>query len=283
MSLALARQAEESRRELEAAHRVQSHSLPPPCLELGGLTVAGRCIQRGPVGGDVYDVRALSGNRVAILVADLSGHDVSAALNTAMLRAIVWREAEQADSPGEVLARLNEQLCRDLPDEHFASVVFAWFDPATGRLHYANAGHPTSYLRSSSTGWRELESSGPVLGLVPGAEYSDLELEVISGSRLFVCTDGVTEARDPRGQLWGTGELVAILDSTGSEDLGRVVERILERLVRFRGDKAQEDDLTLMMAELSLFAARSEECVMSGTVQSNESERKQHRLTSQVK
>jgi HAMP domain-containing protein len=108
MSRALAEHAEDSKRELDAAHRVQSHSLPPSCFELGGVRIGGRCIQRGPVGGDVYDVRLLPGERVAILVADLSGHDVSAALNTAMLRSIVWREAEQAESPAEVLARLNE-------------------------------------------------------------------------------------------------------------------------------------------------------------------------------
>jgi phosphoserine phosphatase RsbU/P len=248
MSRALADQAEDSKRELDAAHRVQSHSLPPSCFEIGGVRIGGRCLQRGPVGGDVYDVRLLPGDRVAMLVADLSGHDVSAALNTAMLRAIVWREAEQADSPAEVLSRLNEQLCRDLPAEHFASAVFAWFDPTTGRLHYANAGHPTSYFRSDSTTWRELESSGPVLGLISGAEYSSLELEVVSRSRLFVCTDGVTEAFDPHGRLWGTRELVALLESDEPGDPREVVNRILDRLVEFRGVRPQEDDVTVMLA-----------------------------------
>jgi serine phosphatase RsbU (regulator of sigma subunit) len=248
MSRALADQAEDSKRELDAAHRVQSHSLPPSRFEIGGVQIGGRCMQRGPVGGDVYDVRLLPGDRVAMLVADLSGHDVSAALNTAMLRAIVWREAEQADSPAEVLARLNEGLCRDLPAEHFASAVFAWFDPITGRLHYANAGHPTSYFRSDSTNWRELESSGPVLGLISGAEYSNLELEVIPGSRLFICTDGVTEAFDPQGRLWGTRELVSLLESDEPGDPREVVCRILDRLIQFRGDRPQEDDVTVMMA-----------------------------------
>jgi HAMP domain-containing protein len=91
MSQALAEAERERRLELEAARRAQSHSLPPPLLELAGVRIAGRCIQRGPVGGDVYDTRLLPGDRVAILVADLSGHDVSAALNTALLRSIVWR------------------------------------------------------------------------------------------------------------------------------------------------------------------------------------------------
>ena len=89
----------------------------------------------------------LPGDRVGVLVADLSGHNVAAALHTAMVRAIVRREAEQAASPGEVLARLNDQLVRDLPDEHFATAFLGWFDPHAGRLDYANAGHPPAALR----------------------------------------------------------------------------------------------------------------------------------------
>src|SRR5262249_5397754 len=157
--------------------RVQSHLLPPSHFHLGCVEVAGRCLQKGPVGGDVLDVRLLAGDRVAILVADLSGHDIAAALHTAMLRAIVWREAEQAASPGEALCRLNRQLGRALPVEHFASAVFGWFAPGTGHLLYANAGHPPSYLRSPGGQLRELEGTGPVLGLIPEAEYSSLAIE----------------------------------------------------------------------------------------------------------
>jgi len=224
------------------------------------------------VGGDVYDVRLLPGNRVAILIADLSGHDVSAALNTAMLRSIAWREAEQTESPGEVLAGLNGQLCRDLPTEHFASAILAWFDLAAGRLRYANAGHPSSYYHSTSAAWRELESGGPVLGLIPGAEYPTLVLECVPGSRLFVCTDGVTETIDPQGQFWGTRELVAMLESTRSEDPIRVVEQILEGLVRFRGDKPQEDDVTLMVAGLLPVGLEAGETRLVRDCWTNESE-----------
>jgi sigma-B regulation protein RsbU (phosphoserine phosphatase) len=165
-----------------------------------------------------------------------------------MLRAIVWREAEQADSPGEVLCRLNGQLCRDLPGGHFASAVFGWFDPATGRLLYANAGHPPSYLRSPGEPLRELEGTGCVLGLIPEAEYSSLAVETQPGSQLFVYTDGLTEANDPQGRLWGTEELVALLESSGPERPDRVVDRVLERLMQFRGERPQEDDMTVMLA-----------------------------------
>jgi len=167
MSRALAEQAENNKREMEAAHRVQSHLLPPSHFHLGCLEVAGRCIQKGPVGGDVLDVRLLAGDRVAILVADMSGHDIAAALHTAMLRAIVWREVEGAKSPGEVLAQLNARLCQDLQGGHFATAFFGWFDPSTNRLHYASAGHPSAFLIPPAGGLRELESTGPLLGVLP--------------------------------------------------------------------------------------------------------------------
>ena len=150
MSRTLADQAEAARREMETARRVQAHLLPPPDLRLGCVHVAGRSLPSGPVGGDVYDVRLLPGGRVAVLVVDLSGHNVAAALHTAMVRAIAWREAEQADGPGEVMARLNERLCQDLPDEHFATGFFGWFDPGSNRLLYANAGHPPALLQDAA-------------------------------------------------------------------------------------------------------------------------------------
>jgi serine phosphatase RsbU (regulator of sigma subunit) len=248
MSRALAGQAENSRRELEAAHRVQSHLLPPPHFHLGCLEVAGRCVQKGPVGGDVLDVRLLAGDRVAILVADMSGHDIAAALHTAMVRAIVWREAEQAKTPGEVVARLNELLCRDLPGEHFATAFFGWFDPHANRLHYANAGHPSALLQTPAECLVELASTGPILGLMPDLSKFDASAELKPGSRLLVITDGVTETRAPGGDLFGATELVNLLVGDGACEPNRLVEEILARGVSFRQGEPQQDDVTVLLA-----------------------------------
>ncbi|MHB8879181.1 MAG: PP2C family protein-serine/threonine phosphatase, partial [Myxococcaceae bacterium] len=133
MSRALADKAEADRREMATAERVQSGLLPSERVRLGGFEFVGRCIQAGPVGGDVYDVRLLPDGRVGLLVADLSGHNVAAALHTAMVRAIVWREAADAACPGEVLSGLNSQLAENLPEEHFATVFFGWLDLRHGR------------------------------------------------------------------------------------------------------------------------------------------------------
>jgi sigma-B regulation protein RsbU (phosphoserine phosphatase) len=248
MSRALAEEAESNRYELEAARQVQSHLLPPRALRLGCLDVAGVCIPKGPVGGDVYDVRLLPGGRTGVLVADLSGHNVAAALHTALVRTVFWREAEQADSPGEVMARVNDQLCRDLAGEQFASAFFGWFDPRSGCFRCANAGHPSAYLRSPPGELHELANSGPLLAIVPGAEFESVTVPIEPNALLLAFTDGVVETRDPQGAFLGTDELIAGLRTDGRSDPSRSLDRILDRIAAFRDGRPQEDDVTVMIA-----------------------------------
>ncbi len=248
MSRTLADQAESERREMETARRVQAHLLPPPELRLGCVQVAGRSLPSGAVGGDVYDVQLLPGDRVGVLVVDLSGHNVAAALHTAMVRAIVWREAEQADGPGEVLARLNERLCQDLPDEHFATAFFGWFDLRSNRFRYANAGHPPALLRHATGHSHELGPTMPLLGILPDLLGSEAAVEVGPGTRLLVYTDGLTETIGPQGDLWGTRELATLVETEGPTAPIRLIDRILEQVAAFRGERSQGDDLTVMLA-----------------------------------
>jgi sigma-B regulation protein RsbU (phosphoserine phosphatase) len=248
MSRTLADQAEADRREMETARRVQAHLLPSPDLRLGCVQVAGRSLPAGPVGGDIYDVQLLPGDRIGLLVVDLSGHNVAAALHTAMVRAIAWREAEQAESPGEVMARLNERLCQDFPDEHFATGFFGWFDPSSHQLRYASAGHPPALLQSPAGPLRELGPTMPLLGVVPGLPAADAAVEVEPESRLLLFTDGLTEVTDPHSNLWGTGELGTLLRDERSADPGGLVARILERSIEFRRSALQQDDVTIVLA-----------------------------------
>jgi serine phosphatase RsbU (regulator of sigma subunit) len=249
MSRALAGRAEAERREMEAARLVQAHLLPPPELELGRVHVAGRCLPAGPVGGDLYDVRPLPGARVAVLVADLSGHNVAAALHTAMVRAIVWREADEAPGPGEVLARLNERLCRELPEEHFVTAFFGWFDARSDRLRYASAGHPPGLLLGASGNVIELGPTMPLLGVIPDLPGAEAMVEVGPAGRLLVFTDGLVEVADRAGTLWGAGELPAILASGTGAGPARLVERLLGRRAEVRAAGSPHDDVTLVVAD----------------------------------
>lgn len=248
MSLALAEEADANRREMETARRVQAHLLPPPEFRLGCLEIAGRCLPAGPVGGDIYDVQLLPGDRVGVLVADMSGHNVAAALHTAMVRAIVWREAEHAKTPGEVIVRLNERLCQDLPGEHFATAFFGWFDPSSNRLHYASAGHPSAFLQARAGSPRELEATGPLLGVLSDLPDTDASVEVAPGDRLLVITDGLTETESPEGKQWGTAGIVALLGAEAPAKPRRLVEEIFGRAVAFRREGSQQDDLTVLLA-----------------------------------
>ncbi|MDX2059722.1 MAG: SpoIIE family protein phosphatase [Gemmatimonadales bacterium] len=249
MSRVIAEQAEADRRELETARRVQAHLLPPSEFRLGLLEFAGRCTQAGPVGGDVYDVQPLPGDRVGILVADLSGHNVAAALHTAMVRAIVWREAEQAASPGEVLGRLNDRLCRDLPEEHFATAFFGWFEARSGRLYYANAGHPPAYLVSPRGSPRELGPTGPLLGVLPDVPHGSESVELEPGGALLAYTDGLPESMGQDGELWGSDEMLAVFRSGEADRPAQVVARLLDRAAAFRGPVSPQDDVTVIIAK----------------------------------
>jgi serine phosphatase RsbU (regulator of sigma subunit) len=249
MSRALAEQAEADRREMETARQVQSALLPPLRVRLGGIEIAGRCLQAGAIGGDVYDVQPLPGGRVGLLVADLSGHNVAAALHTAMVRAIVWREAREAAGPGEVLARLNDQLCRNLPEEHFATAFFGWYDPGAERLRYASAGHPPALLADASDRPHELGPTMPLLGILPDVEAGEATAEIAPGSKLLVYTDGLVEVTDSSGKLWGDGELATLLAAGVGDGPDRLVARILERRDSVRGDGSPRDDVTVVLAE----------------------------------
>ena len=248
MSRALAEHAEANRRAMETARRVQSHLLPPSPLHVGCLEVAGRCEQAGPVGGDLYDVQPLPGGRVGLLVVDLSGHNVAAALHTALVRSIVWREAERSQSPGQVLARLNAELLRELPEEHFATAFLGWFDPRCGRFEYANAGHPPATLKTPDGRTLSLTPTCPLLGILPEVPESGASVTVGAGARLLVFTDGLTELTNPEGNQWGDDEAIRLLEASDAEPAEQLLEVVLEQAAEFRGGGPQIDDLTLVVA-----------------------------------
>lgn len=249
MSQRLAEQAESDRREMETARRVQAHLLPSRELRIERLSVAGRCLPAGPVGGDIYDVQLLPGGRVGVLVVDMSGHNVAAALHTAMVRAIVWREAIDAAGPGDVLARVNDRLTKDLPEEHFATAFFGWFEPACDQFRYANAGHPPALLRHSSGEVQELGPTMPLLGVLDVVAEADAVADFGPGSRLLSFSDGLVEIADSGGRMWGTTEVEAILARSEGFCPEAIVSRLLERHEHFKAPDSPRDDVTLVLVE----------------------------------
>jgi ketosteroid isomerase-like protein len=232
--------------ELRMARTIQQASLPKELPTLEGWQITPYYRPAREVGGDFYDVFDLQEARVGVVVGDATGKGVPAALvvsaTSSMLRAVA--QALGSSSPGEVLGRVNETLFARIPANMFVTCFYTILDPKSGTLSYANAGHDLPYL------WRggdadELRARGMPLGLMPGMTYEEKELELDPGQGVFFYSDGLVEAHDPKGEMFGFPRLRALVAEHGEE--GPLGDFCLEKLYSFVGEGwEQEDDITLL-------------------------------------
>jgi ketosteroid isomerase-like protein len=232
--------------ELRMARTIQQASLPKELPTLEGWQITPYYRPAREVGGDFYDVFDLQEARVGVVVGDATGKGMPAALvvsaTSSMLRAVA--QALGSSSPGEVLGRVNETLFARIPANMFVTCFYAILEPKSGTLSYANAGHDLPYL------WRggdadELRAGGMPLGLMPGMTYEEKELELDPGQGVFFYSDGLVEAHDPKGEMFGFPRLRALVAEHGEE--GPLGDFCLEKLYSFVGEGwEQEDDITLL-------------------------------------
>jgi predicted ester cyclase len=230
--------------DLRVARRIQQASLPKEVPEVQGWQINPHYQPAREVGGDFYDFLELEDGRLGMVVGDATGHGVPAALvmstTCGMLRAV----ALTVDSPGEVLARVNEALSARIPPSMFVTCFYAILEPTSGRLLYANAGHDLPYLRR---GWgaEELRARGMPLGLMPGMSYEEKEVMLGAGEAVLFYSDGLVEAHDPEGEMFGFPRLRALIAEHAEE--GALVDFLMEKLHSFTGEGwEQEDDITLV-------------------------------------
>jgi serine phosphatase RsbU (regulator of sigma subunit) len=199
------------------------------------------------VGGDFYDFFALEEGRVGVVVGDATGKGIPAALvseaTSNMLRAVA--QALGSSSPGEVLERVNETLLARIPPNMFVTCFYAILNPMSGHLSYANAGHDLPYLHRGRGDAEELRARGMPLGLMPGMSYEEKEIKLDVGENVFFYSDGLVEAHDPKGEMFGFPRLRALItEHTEEKSLG---DFLLEELYSFVGEGwEQEDDITLL-------------------------------------
>ena len=245
------RERERIEQELLVARRIQQAALPAAVPELEGWHINPYYQPAREVGGDFYDFHLLSEGRLGLVVGDATGKGVPAALvmstTCGMLQAV--SEALDSSSPGEVLERVNEALTIRIPANMFVTCFYAVLDPNSGRLSYANAGHDLPYLHHSGD-CEELRARGMPLGLMPGMSYEGKEIELDVGEGVFFYTDGLVEAHDPKGEMFGFPRLRALIAEHNEErSLGAF---LLEELYSFVGEGwEQEDDVTLLGLERS--------------------------------
>jgi serine phosphatase RsbU (regulator of sigma subunit) len=238
--------------ELQVARSIQQASLPKEVPEPEGWQISPFYQPAREVGGDFYDFFEIDDERLGLVVGDATGKGVPAALVMAstrsMLRAVA--QAMGSSSPGEVLGRVNDSLATDVPPNMFVTCFYAILDPESGRLRYANAGHDLPYLHRNGDA-EELRARGMPLGLMPGMGYEEKEIELDVGESALFYSDGLVEAHDPKGEMFGFPRLRALVAEHAEEaDLG---EYLLEELYSFVGEGwEQEDDITLLTLERSV-------------------------------
>jgi serine phosphatase RsbU (regulator of sigma subunit) len=204
------------------------------------------------VGGDFYDFHPLSGGRLGLVVGDATGKGVPAALvmstTCGMLRAV--SQALDSASPGEMLERVNEALVPSIPANMFVTCFYAILDPKSGSLSYANAGHDLPYLRRVGGDAEELRARGMPLGLMLGMSYEEKEILLDAGEGVLFYSDGLVEAHDSKGEMFGFPRLRELVAEHAEE---RSLEKtLLEELYSFVGEGwEQEDDITLLTLKRS--------------------------------
>jgi steroid delta-isomerase-like uncharacterized protein len=251
--VAEARERERLDQELRVARQIQQALLPEATPELDGWEVAAYYKPAREVGGDFYDFLKLEDGRLGLVVGDATGKGMPAALVMATTRGMLRAAAQTLDSPGEVLKRVNDALYPDIPSNTFVTCFYVILDPAEGQLLYANAGHDLPYLYRSGDA-EELRARGMPLGLMPSMRYEEGEDFLSEGDGVLFYSDGLVEAHDPKGEMFGFPRLRTLIAEHGKErSLG---DFLLEELYSFTGEGwEQEDDITLLTVERS--ASRS--------------------------
>src|SRR5215211_1652792 len=231
--------------DLRVARTIQQASLPKEVPDLEGWQINPYCQPAREVGGDFYDFFELEDGRLGIVVGDATGHGVPAALVMASARSMLRAVAQASDSPGEALRRVNGPLATDIPPNMFVTCFYAILDPESGSLTYANAGHDLPYLHRDGAA-EELRATGMPLGLMPGMEYEEKQTILEAGEAALLYSDGLVEAHDPKGEMFGFPRLRALVAEHAEEErpLG---EFLMEELYTFVGEGwEQEDDITLL-------------------------------------
>jgi serine phosphatase RsbU (regulator of sigma subunit)/ketosteroid isomerase-like protein len=238
------RERERVEQELRVARSIQQASLPKEVPTLEGWQIAPFYRPAREVGGDFYDFHLLPGGRLGLVVGDATGKGVPAALVMSTTCGMLRLAAQSHSSPGQMLRGVNEVLFPNLPSNMFVTCFYAILEPRSGHLVYANAGHDLPYLHRNGDA-EELRARGMPLGLMPEMSYEEKETIVHSGEAALLYSDGLVEAHDPEGDMFGVPRLRALIAEHGEKrSLG---DLLLEELYSFAGERwEQEDDITLL-------------------------------------
>jgi phosphoserine phosphatase RsbU/P len=226
--------------------------LPHEIPQINGLEIAARYIPMSLVAGDFYDFIVVDEKHLGILVADVSGHGLPAALIASMLKGALAAQFMHASDPARVLSGLNQSLCGKFK-RHFVTGAYVFVDMEKSSIKYAGAGHPPLMLwRKSTAAASEVLQNGLLLGFFPNAPYSVVEVRVEPGDKAILYTDGILETRSPSKEEFGPDLFKAFLESNHNLKAGKFADSMIDELAGWsenRNGNGQEDDITLLVID----------------------------------
>jgi len=233
--------------DLEVARQIQFGLLPFDPWERAGFTVVSAMRPANTVGGDYFDLVELGEGRVALLIGDVAGKGMPAALLMALLQGSLRTLLTAGLRGPELVAKLNAHLFANIPSNRLVTLFYAELDPARGRMSYVNAGHNPPLLARRDGGVERLPATAVALGVVAETPFEDLEVVLEPGDRLLLYTDGVTEIENALGEEFGEGRVLAFLDThRGDTDRG-LLDGVMAQALLFSTGVKPRDDMTLMV------------------------------------
>jgi serine phosphatase RsbU (regulator of sigma subunit) len=241
---------ERIKRELELGRRIQNEMLPHGPLLLGPIEIKGVSVPAREVGGDFFNYFELPSGSVALLVGDVSGKGVGAALLMANIQASLRTRLALGQDLSAVADAIDLEIEAGSPGPLYATLFVAILDPVSRRLRYVNAGHNPQYVLRPQGGLERMSSTGLPVGLLAGRGYTEEVVQLASGDVLFFYTDGCVEAESESDEMFGADRLERLLverDTSGADDVLAEVER---EVSRFRGSRELFDDATMMAVKV---------------------------------
>ncbi|HTC74531.1 MAG TPA: SpoIIE family protein phosphatase [Edaphobacter sp.] len=250
MAADIRQQRDDYERDLTLASQVQRQVLPKPPI-VPGIELAASMQTARLLGGDYYDFFQISDNVVDIVIADVSGKGAAASLLMPSLAVVLRGRARELPGPAAIIKDLDTVLKQITGPANFVTVFYARVNPSLRTLQYANGGHnPPLLVRTRTQTALLLEESGPIVGILPDAQFSDTVVTLESGDILTLYTDGVTEQENENEDQFSIDRLKNLILSKETDSAATLVSDVTEAVSTFAGTKEQEDDLTLVVAKI---------------------------------
>ncbi|PLX75855.1 MAG: stage II sporulation protein E [Desulfuromonas sp.] len=244
--------AREQQRELAIAKNIQLGLLPTSIPQIPAISLAGLCLPAKDVGGDYYDFLCHDDNRLDLVIADVSGHNIGAALIMAETRSMIRSRSNQLVSPVELMTDLNQTLYDDLTRaELFITMFYMQFDPKTRLARFSSAGHsPPVYYQRSNRQCLLLDAEGLIIGVKRDFPYEQQEIILAEGDLLLLYTDGIIEASNDLGEMFGEQRLMGLVQEHHLLPAQEIIESIIQQVRLFSGRHHFNDDVSLVVMKI---------------------------------